>query len=50
METHGVRRAAEMEEVCRTLSELGVDPVMSRGTVIRQRGAAKKNIGERIEA
>ena len=50
METHGMRRAAEMEEVCRTLSELGVDPVMSRGTVIRQRSAAKKNIEERIEA
>ena len=50
METHGVRRAAEMEEVCRTLSELGVDPVMSRGTVIRQRDAAKTNFEERIEA
>lgn len=40
METHGARRAAEMEEVCRTLEELDVEPVMSRGTVTRQRAAA----------
>ncbi len=40
MATHGARRAAEMEEVCRTLADLGVDPVMSRATVIRQRDAA----------
>lgn len=41
METHGLRRAAEMEEVCRTLSELGIEPVMSQGIVKRQRAAAK---------
>ena len=40
METHGLRRAAEMEEVCKTLADLGVDPVMSRGTVVLQREAA----------
>ena len=50
METHGLRRAAEMEEVCRTLDELNVDPVMSRGTVIRQRGAARNKTEESIEA
>ena len=50
METHGARRAAEMEEVCRTLEELGVEPVMSRGTVVRQAQAAKQNGDERIEA
>jgi 3-hydroxyisobutyrate dehydrogenase-like beta-hydroxyacid dehydrogenase len=41
METHGLRRAAEMEEVARTLEGLGVEPVMTRGTVQRQRAAAK---------
>jgi 3-hydroxyisobutyrate dehydrogenase-like beta-hydroxyacid dehydrogenase len=40
METHGVRRAAEMEESARTLEGLGVEPVMTRGTVQRQRAAA----------
>lgn len=44
MDSHGLRRAAEMEEAARTLTALGVDPVMTRGTVARQaaRGAAKK--------
>lgn len=37
MLAHGVRRAAEMEEVALTLAELGVEPVMTRGTVARQR-------------
>jgi 3-hydroxyisobutyrate dehydrogenase-like beta-hydroxyacid dehydrogenase len=40
MTTHGARRAAEMEEVAQTLVALGVDPVMTRGTVIRQRDMA----------
>jgi 3-hydroxyisobutyrate dehydrogenase-like beta-hydroxyacid dehydrogenase len=35
--THGTRRAAEMEEVVKTLEGLGVDPVMTRGTVVRHR-------------
>jgi 3-hydroxyisobutyrate dehydrogenase-like beta-hydroxyacid dehydrogenase len=48
METHGTRRAAEMEESARTLQGLGVEPVMTRGTVALQRRAAKKN--ERTEA
>lgn len=30
---HGVRRAAELREVCRTLSDLGLEPRMSTGTV-----------------
>jgi 3-hydroxyisobutyrate dehydrogenase-like beta-hydroxyacid dehydrogenase len=47
METHGLRRAAEMEESAKTLQGLGVDPVMTRGTVVRQRQAAKSN--ERTE-
>ena len=36
MTTHGLRRAAEMEESARTLTELGVEPMMTRGTVRRQ--------------
>ena len=43
METHGLRRAAEMEESARTLDGLGVEPVMTRGTVDLQRKAAKTN-------
>ena len=41
MATHGARRAAEMEESAKTLASLGINPVMTRGTVIRQRNAAK---------
>lgn len=40
METHGARRATEMEEATATLRALGVDPLMSEATVIRQRNAA----------
>jgi 3-hydroxyisobutyrate dehydrogenase-like beta-hydroxyacid dehydrogenase len=37
MASHGIRRAAEMEEVAATLRELGVEPLMTDGTVRRQR-------------
>jgi len=37
MLAHGTRRAAEMEEVVATLTELGIEPLMTRGTVQRQR-------------
>lgn len=37
MMVHGLRRAAEMEEVVKTLEGLGVEPLMTRGTVVRQR-------------
>lgn len=47
MTTHGARRAAEMEESVKTLESLGVDPVMTRGTVLRQRAAAKIKNDER---
>ena len=40
MATHGLRRAAEMEESAATLQALGVEPVMTLGTVRRQRAAA----------
>ena len=43
MATHGLRRAAEMEESAKTLQGLGVEPVMTRGTVKLQREAAQKN-------
>lgn len=44
MTTHGLRRAAEMEEVAKTLTALGVAPVMTEGTVHRQRDmAGRKN-------
>ena len=36
MLVHGTRRAAEMEEVCATLTSLGIDPLLTRGTVARQ--------------
>lgn len=42
MATHGARRASEMEESAKTLAALGIDPVMTRGTVLRQRQAANK--------
>lgn len=50
MATHGIRRAAEMEESVKTLEALGVEPVMTQGTVRRQRGAAKTDSQERIAA
>lgn len=37
MLAHGTRRAAEMEEVAQTLRELGLEPLMTAGTVRRQR-------------
>jgi 3-hydroxyisobutyrate dehydrogenase-like beta-hydroxyacid dehydrogenase len=37
MASHGVRRAAEMEESAATLRELGLDPLMVDATVARQR-------------
>ena len=36
MASHGIRRAAEMREVAETLRELGVDPLMTDGTIERQ--------------
>ena len=37
MLVHGVRRAAEMEEVVKTLEALGTGALLTRGTVARQR-------------
>ena len=41
---HGLRRAAEMEEAVRTLEGLGVDPVMTRGTVAVQRAIGARGL------
>ena len=50
MATHGIRRAAEMEEAASTLQSLGVEPVMTQGTVRRQRAAAARITTERNAA
>ena len=36
MTTHGIRRAAEMREVQKTLIDLGITPLMTHGTIDRQ--------------
>jgi len=38
---HGVRRAEEMRESAATVAEAGVDPLMTRMTVLRQEDAAR---------
>ena len=45
MLAHGTRRAAEMEEVAKTLAELGLDPAMTRGTIARQRELGALGVG-----
>jgi 3-hydroxyisobutyrate dehydrogenase-like beta-hydroxyacid dehydrogenase len=56
MMVHGVRRAAEMEEVVSTLEGLGTGAAMTRGTVERQReigmlglGAPAPGLGAKID-
>ncbi|MFM5914667.1 MAG: DUF1932 domain-containing protein [Chakrabartia godavariana] len=44
MMVHGVRRAAEMEESAKTLEALGIEPLMTRGTIARQRQIGSLNI------
>ena len=41
MMIHGLRRAAEMEEVVKTLDNLGIGSAMTRGTVERQRAIGR---------
>jgi 3-hydroxyisobutyrate dehydrogenase-like beta-hydroxyacid dehydrogenase len=50
MASHGERRAAEMEESCATLRELGLDPLMTEGTVKRQREIGKFGKLESVRA
>ncbi len=45
MLVHGKRRAAEMQEVCATLTSLGIDPLLTRGTVTRQNALGSLNQG-----
>lgn len=44
MMVHGVRRAAEMEESAKTLESLGIEPLMTRGTIARQRAIGSLGI------
>jgi 3-hydroxyisobutyrate dehydrogenase-like beta-hydroxyacid dehydrogenase len=50
MASHGERRAAEMEESCATLRELGIDPAMTEGTVKRQREMGRIGKDEAVRA
>ena len=50
MASHGARRAAEMEEVADTLRELGVEPLMTAGTIARQREMGKIGKAEPVRA
>lgn len=42
MTTHGLRRAEEMGEVALTLDALGIEPLMTKATIARQREMADK--------
>lgn len=44
MLVHGLRRAAEMEEAAATLTALGVEPLLTRGTIARQRAMGRLGI------
>jgi 3-hydroxyisobutyrate dehydrogenase-like beta-hydroxyacid dehydrogenase len=50
MASHGERRAAEMEESCVTLRELGIDPSMTEGTVKRQREMGRIGKSDAVRA
>lgn len=50
MTTHGRRRAVEPEEVAETLIALGVEPVLTRATVLRQRAAGEAGMLRDIAA
>jgi 3-hydroxyisobutyrate dehydrogenase-like beta-hydroxyacid dehydrogenase len=50
MASHGARRAAEMEEVADTLRELGVAPLMTAGTIERQREMGRLGKAEPVRA
>ena len=50
MASHGERRAAEMEESCVTLRELGIDPAMTEGTVRRQREMGRFGKAEAVRS
>jgi 3-hydroxyisobutyrate dehydrogenase-like beta-hydroxyacid dehydrogenase len=45
MLVHGTRRAAEMEEAAGMLGELGIEPAMTRGTILLQRALGQLGAG-----
>ena len=49
MATHGLRRAAEMRDVCETLESLGVEPALTRGTVIREQRTGEARLKEKFD-
>ena len=48
MATHGLRRAAEMRDVCETLESLGVEPALTRGTVAREQRTGDARLKDRF--
>jgi len=46
MASHGIRRAAEMREVAQTLQDMGVEPLMTRGTIERQQRTGDAKLKE----
>jgi 3-hydroxyisobutyrate dehydrogenase-like beta-hydroxyacid dehydrogenase len=50
MASHGIRRADEMEQSAATLSELGIAPLMTNGTVARQRELGELGHQEKVRA
>ena len=46
---HGVRRAREMEEVARTLSDIGVEPIMAEAIARRQEWGGNLNLANAFE-
>jgi 3-hydroxyisobutyrate dehydrogenase-like beta-hydroxyacid dehydrogenase len=48
MATHGLRRAAEMRDVCETLESLGVEPALTRGTVAREQRTGDARLRDRF--
>ena len=46
MASHGIRRAAEMREVAQTLEDMGVEPLMTRGTIERQQRTGDARLKE----
>jgi 3-hydroxyisobutyrate dehydrogenase-like beta-hydroxyacid dehydrogenase len=49
MATHGLRRAAEMRDVCETLESLGVEPALTRGTAIREQRTGEARLKEKFD-
>ena len=50
MASHGIRRADEMEQVAATLTELGIAPLMTDATVMRQRQMGELGRQEDVRA